>query len=70
MSADVRFGSSAAPQKLTSSTAAIGGKAAIGLDSIQHGLSDNKHPGYAHYSIIQIIGIPSLPNLVSQFLIN
>ena len=50
--------------------AAIEGRAVICLDSIQHGLSDNKHPGYAHCSIIQIIGIPSLPHLIGQFLIN
>ena len=45
--------------------AAIGCKAVIGLDSIQHGLFDNEHPGYARCSIVQFIGIPSLPNLIS-----
>ena len=35
------------------------------LDSIQHGLFDDKHPGYARCRIIQFTSIPSLPNLIS-----
>ncbi len=50
--------------------AAVGGKAVIGLDSIQHGLSDNEHLGYARCSIVQFTSTPSLPNLIRQFLIN
>ena len=58
--ANVRFGSLAAPQKLTSSTAAIGGEAAASY----------KPPRQPSLLIVCFVSIPSLPNLISQFLIH
>ncbi len=55
-----RFGSLAAPQNSTTPTAAIGGEAA-----------DNyKPPHQPSHLIVCFVSIPSLPNLISQFLIN
>ena len=64
-----RYGSAAAPHYPSSLTSAIGGVKRP-FDSSRQCLPNNEHPGYARCSIIQVIGVPQLPNLISRLLIN
>ncbi len=55
-----RLGSLAAPQNSTTPTAAIGGEAAASY----------KPPRQPSHLIVCFVSIPSLPNLIGQFIIN